>query len=105
MNNINTEIISQIYIPLFINFKYCLSFNIKKPLYSNYSCINIIIISPCHYYTKPAAEGKDVKPAQIPSPGNNSFLEDTFTSDAPKDKQISCGFYRQEKRRTISLHL
>ena len=46
---------------------------------------------------KPAAEGKDVKPAQIPSPGNNSFLEDTFTSDAPKDKQISCGFYRQEK--------
>lgn len=50
---------------------------------------------------KPAAEGKDVKPAQIPSPGNNSFLEDTFTSDAPKDKQISCGFYRQEKREPL----
>lgn len=46
---------------------------------------------------KPAAEGKAVKPPQIPSPGNNSFLGDIFTSDAPKDKQISCGFYKQEK--------
>ena len=39
---------------------------------------------------KPGAQA--IKPAQIPSPGNNSFLEDVFTSDAPKDKQISCGF-------------
>lgn len=46
---------------------------------------------------KPAAEGKEVKPPQIPSPGNNSFLGDTFTSDAPKEEQISCGFYKQEK--------
>ncbi|RCK57944.1 hypothetical protein Cantr_06763 [Candida viswanathii] len=43
---------------------------------------------------KPGAQG--VKPVQIPSPGNNSFLGDVFTSDAPKDKQITCGFYRQE---------
>lgn len=46
---------------------------------------------------KPAAEGKEVKPPQIPSPGNNSFLGDIFTSEAPKEEQISCGFYKQEK--------
>lgn len=46
---------------------------------------------------KPAVEGKEVKPPQIPSPGQNSFLGDIFTSDAPEDKQMSCGFYRQEK--------
>lgn len=46
---------------------------------------------------KPSAEGAAVKPPQIPSPGNNSFLGDIFTSDAPKDKQISCGFFKQEK--------
>ncbi|EMG50193.1 eutQ Acetate kinase EutQ [Candida maltosa Xu316] len=43
---------------------------------------------------KPAAQS--VKPGQIPSPGNNSFLGDVFTSDAPDDKKITCGFYRQE---------
>ena len=46
---------------------------------------------------KPAAEGKEVRPPQIPSPGNNSFLGDTFASDAPPEQQIVCGFYRQEK--------
>lgn len=46
---------------------------------------------------KPSVEGKEVKPPQIPSPGNNSFLGDIFTSDAPKELQISCGFYKQEK--------
>ncbi|QBM90499.1 Protein of unknown function DUF861 [Metschnikowia aff. pulcherrima] len=46
---------------------------------------------------KSSAEGKEVKPPQIPSPGNNSFLGDVFTSDAPKEQQISCGFYKQEK--------
>ncbi|KAI5968084.1 hypothetical protein CANMA_002586 [Candida margitis] len=46
---------------------------------------------------RPAAEGKEVKPNSIPSPGNNSFLGDIFTSNQPKDKQITCGFYRQEK--------
>ncbi|KAH3671606.1 hypothetical protein OGAPHI_000309 [Ogataea philodendri] len=40
--------------------------------------------------------GYSVKPTAIPAPGNNAFLSDTFTSDAPTDKQISCGFYRQE---------
>ncbi|KAI5956912.1 hypothetical protein KGF54_000531 [Candida jiufengensis] len=45
---------------------------------------------------KPSVEAQGAKPPQIPSPGNNSFLGDTFTSDAPKDQQISCGFYRQE---------
>ncbi|KAK6463909.1 hypothetical protein DFJ63DRAFT_54180 [Scheffersomyces coipomensis] len=46
---------------------------------------------------KPAAEGKEVKPPAIPSPGKNSFLGDIFTSDAPKEEQMSCGFYKQEK--------
>lgn len=46
---------------------------------------------------KPATEAQQAKPPQIPSPGNNSFLGDIFTSDAPRDKQISAGFYRQEK--------
>ncbi|ODV98639.1 hypothetical protein PACTADRAFT_48359 [Pachysolen tannophilus NRRL Y-2460] len=46
---------------------------------------------------KPNVEGYSVKPPQIPSPGNNSFLGDIFTSEAPEDKQISCGFYKQEK--------
>lgn len=45
---------------------------------------------------KPQAEGKAVKPPQLPSPGNNSFLGDIFTSDAPKEQQMSCGFYKQE---------
>lgn len=53
---------------------------------------------------KPSAEGKEVKPPQIPSPGNNSFLGDIFTSDAPKDKQMSCGFYRQEKGEPLVYH-
>lgn len=44
----------------------------------------------------PVVNGKAVKPPQIPSPGNNSFLGDIFTSDNEKDKQISCGFYKQE---------
>lgn len=46
---------------------------------------------------KAAAEGKAVKPPPLESPGNNSFLGDTFYSDAPADKQMSCGFYKQEK--------
>lgn len=46
---------------------------------------------------KPAAEGKDVRPPKIASPGDNSFLGDIFTSDAPTEEQISCGFYKQEK--------
>lgn len=45
---------------------------------------------------KPAAQGRDVKPPAIPSPGNNSFLGDIFTSDAPEDQKMTCGFYRQE---------
>ncbi|ODV86093.1 hypothetical protein CANARDRAFT_28132 [[Candida] arabinofermentans NRRL YB-2248] len=48
------------------------------------------------FYQSKTENGFSVKPTAIPSPGNNSFLSDTFTSDAPKDKQISCGFYRQE---------
>lgn len=43
---------------------------------------------------KPAAQS--IKPPQIASPGNNSFLGDTITSEGPEDKQMSCGFYRQE---------
>lgn len=49
---------------------------------------------------KPAAEGKAVVPPPIPAPictGKNSFLGDIFTSGGPKEEQISCGFYRQEK--------
>lgn len=53
---------------------------------------------------KPSAEGKEVKPPAIPSPGNNSFLGDIFNSDAPKDKQISCGFYKQEKGEPLVYH-
>lgn len=53
---------------------------------------------------KSAAEGKDIKPPPIPSPGNNSFLGDTFTSDAPKEEQISCGFYKQEKGEPLVYH-
>ncbi|EGW30520.1 uncharacterized protein SPAPADRAFT_63356 [Spathaspora passalidarum NRRL Y-27907] len=43
---------------------------------------------------KPAAQL--VKPPSIPSPGNNSFLGEVFTSDAPKGQEITSGFYRQE---------
>lgn len=53
---------------------------------------------------KPSAEGKEVKPPQIPSPGNNSFLGDIFTSEAPKDQQISCGFYKQEAGESLVYH-
>lgn len=45
---------------------------------------------------KPVVEGKAVKPPVLESPGNNSFLGDTFFSDAPPEQQMSCGFYRQE---------
>ncbi|KAG7692123.1 hypothetical protein KL930_001515 [Ogataea haglerorum] len=48
------------------------------------------------FYKSHKENGYTVKPDPIPSPGNNSFLSDTFTSDAPTDKQISAGFYRQE---------
>lgn len=54
---------------------------------------------------KPAAEAQQAKPPQIPSPGNNSFLGDVFTSDAPKDKQISAGFYRQRKGQAVSVQV
>ncbi|CDK29143.1 unnamed protein product [Kuraishia capsulata CBS 1993] len=40
--------------------------------------------------------GLDLVLPAIPTPGNNSFLGDVFTSEAEPDKQISCGFYRQE---------
>ncbi|CAK9440023.1 uncharacterized protein LODBEIA_P41230 [Lodderomyces beijingensis] len=53
---------------------------------------------------KPAAEAQQTKPPQIPSPGNNSFLGDIFTSDAPEDKQISCGFYKQEAGEPLVYH-
>ncbi|CAK7902881.1 hypothetical protein CAAN1_16S02168 [[Candida] anglica] len=46
---------------------------------------------------KPVVEGKAVRPPSIPSPGNNSYLGDVFTSDAPKEQQMSSGFYRQDK--------
>jgi ethanolamine utilization protein EutQ (cupin superfamily) len=45
---------------------------------------------------KPAAEGYEVKQQAIPSPGNNSFLGDIFTTpDVPVDQKISSGFYTQ----------
>lgn len=45
---------------------------------------------------KPSAEGYEVLQAQIPSPGNNSFLGDIFTTpDVPNDKKITSGFYTQ----------
>ena len=34
-------------------------------------------------------------PPAIPSPGNNSWLGDVLSSEAPKDQIISCGFYKQ----------
>ncbi|RLV96603.1 hypothetical protein JA1_000189 [Spathaspora sp. JA1] len=42
------------------------------------------------------AAAQSVKPPSIPSPGNNSFLGEVFTSDAPPEQQITAGFYRQE---------
>lgn len=52
---------------------------------------------------KPAAEGKAVKPPAFESPGNNAFLGDIFSSDAPKEQQMSCGFYKQEKGEPLTL--
>lgn len=43
----------------------------------------------------PSAKGFEVKQDPIPSPGNNTFVGDFYTSDAPKDQQITCGFYQQ----------
>lgn len=43
----------------------------------------------------PATEGFLVKQAPIPSPGNNTFVGDFFTSDAPEAQQMTCGFYQQ----------
>ncbi|CAM9016590.1 unnamed protein product [Wickerhamomyces anomalus] len=43
----------------------------------------------------PATEGFLVKQAPIPSPGNNTFVGDFFTSDAPEGQQMTCGFYQQ----------
>ncbi|GMG21277.1 unnamed protein product [Ambrosiozyma monospora] len=48
------------------------------------------------FYAPATENGFTVKPTAIPAPGNNAFLSDTFTSDAPKEEQISAGFYRQE---------
>ncbi|ODV63832.1 uncharacterized protein ASCRUDRAFT_99093 [Ascoidea rubescens DSM 1968] len=42
---------------------------------------------------RPRKEGYEVTPTKI---GPTSFLgPDVFVSDAPEDKQISCGFYKQ----------
>ncbi|KAI5956913.1 hypothetical protein KGF54_000532 [Candida jiufengensis] len=43
----------------------------------------------------PKAEGKQAD-IPLPSPGNNAFMRDIFTSDAPEGKKITAGFYRQE---------
>ncbi|KAI3402622.1 hypothetical protein KGF56_004503 [Candida oxycetoniae] len=51
---------------------------------------------------RPAAEGREVKPSGIPSPGNNAYLSDVFTSNAPEDKKISCGFFRLEKGEALT---
>lgn len=64
------------------------------PILKPFSTSRKVSIMPFKY--TPAAKGKEVKPPPIPSPGKNSFLGDIFTSDAPTDKQISCGFYKQE---------
>lgn len=34
-------------------------------------------------------------PPSIPSPGNNAWLGDVLHSDAPDDKKLSAGFYKQ----------
>lgn len=34
-------------------------------------------------------------PPAIPSPGNNAWLGDVLSSDAPDDKKITGGFYKQ----------
>lgn len=45
---------------------------------------------------KPSAEGYEVLQQAIPSPGNNSFLGDIFTTpDVPPEKRITSGFYTQ----------
>ncbi|GMM32456.1 hypothetical protein DAMA08_052010 [Martiniozyma asiatica (nom. inval.)] len=47
-------------------------------------------------YYKPACDNYfTITPPPIPSPGNNSWLGDTFNSEAPKDKQLAAGFYKQ----------
>lgn len=53
---------------------------------------------------KASAEGKAVKPPAIESPGNNSFLGDVLTTDAPKETQLSSGFYRQDKGEALVYH-
>lgn len=44
----------------------------------------------------PKEKGYDIKPAAIPTPGNNSFLGDVFSNKGPEGKEINCGFYKQE---------
>ncbi|ODQ49360.1 hypothetical protein PICMEDRAFT_14828 [Pichia membranifaciens NRRL Y-2026] len=47
-------------------------------------------------FFKPGAESYYANsPPAIPSPGNNSWLGDCLNSDAPKDKVLSSGFYKQ----------
>lgn len=47
-------------------------------------------------YFKPGSDSYFSKlPPAIPSPGNNANLGDCLHSDAPKDKILSSGFYKQ----------
>ncbi len=50
---------------------------------------------PMQYLSR-AENSCTIKPSSIPSPGNNSFVCDFFSSNAPTDKQMTSGFYRQE---------
>jgi len=43
----------------------------------------------------PSTQGFQVKQDQIPSPGNNTFVGDFHTSNAPEGQQMTCGFYQQ----------
>lgn len=47
-------------------------------------------------FYKPGSESYySSTPPAIPSPGNNSWLGDVLHSDAPEDKILSAGFYKQ----------
>ncbi|KAG0671189.1 hypothetical protein C6P40_003964 [Pichia californica] len=47
-------------------------------------------------YFKPGSDSYfSNQPPAIPAPGKNSFLGDNLHSDAPKDKILSSGFYKQ----------
>jgi uncharacterized cupin superfamily protein len=47
-------------------------------------------------YFKPGSDSYFSQlPPAIPSPGKNSWLGDCLHSDAPKDKILSSGFYKQ----------